>query len=76
MNHADDKTGDRAGDCLRDKHDSGRDLRVMTNSSWVVREVEGLLHHDGAVNLEDNPGNGPSWTHGAGDEFGKDVEGR
>ena len=75
LNHDDDETGDRAGGDLRDKHDSGRDLHVMAKLQ-VTGEVEGLLRHDGAVNLEDHHGNGLSWDHVARDEFGKDVKGQ
>ena len=68
-----DDTGDCRCDGLRENHDPGWDLDVVTKFQ-VVGTLKGLLAHGGGINLEDHNGNGSSGNNIAGNEFGDDVE--
>jgi len=73
LNANNNEAGDDGGDGLSHEHDSGRDLHIVAKFQ-VAREVEGLSRDDGAINLEDHNGNGPSGNDVTGNELGEDVE--
>jgi len=73
LNGDTDGTGDRYCNGLRENHDPGWDLDVVTKFQ-VAGKIKGLFGHGGGISLEDHNGNGSSGHNIAGNEFGDDVE--
>ena len=63
-----DDTGNRYCDGLRENHDPGWDLDVVTKFQ-IAGTLEGLFGHGGGINLEDHNGNGSSGNNIAANKF-------